>query len=402
LKVLHVITESNLGGAQLNTLLTVRGLVQHGYEVHLACGPEGPGESLALAREAGRSGVIVHVVNSLARPISPLRDLPAFAAIARLMAREEFDIVHTHSFKAGVIGRLAAWLMGVPRIVHTFHGVPFNTSTPCARTRLCFFIERIMCLFCHQLVSVGATLRDELIAHRVARPDKIQTIHSGVDFSMLAPYLHEKVERPFDGLPPDARAVGFVGRLSRQKAPDVLLEAFEIVKHEAPDAHLVFVGEGPMRRDLEDAASRKVLSDSVHLLGERPDVPRLLASMTLFALPSRWEGVGRALTEAMYMKLPVVATGVNGSSELVIDGSTALIARVDDPAHLAAKILALLNDPARAAKLGEAAHRKVREMMSAEAMVRDTILLYEKLTSGSLYETTQGERRVRHLWQTEP
>jgi len=401
MKVLHVITESNLGGAQRNTLLTMQGLVQHGCEVHLACGLEGPGEALALAREAERRGIRVHVMRTLMRPVSPLHDLLAFATLARLIIREEYDIVHTHSFKGGAIGRPAAWILGVPRILHTFHGVPFDTRTRGCKTRLCFLLERLMCLFCHRLVSVGAALRDELIDQRVAKPEKITTIHSGVDFSQLSPYL-EKPPVSLEGVPPGSRIVGFVGRLAQQKAPDVLLEAFELVKQQAPDAHLVFVGDGPMRQELEDAACRKVLSDSVHLLGERPDVPQLLRSMTVFALPSRWEGVGRALTEAMYMKLPVVSTGVNGSSELVQDGATALVARVDDPADLADKILALLNDPARGAALGEAAHRKVKHLMAAETMVRKTLLLYEELTAGSRLPKRQGEHRVRHLWQTEP
>ena len=404
MKVLHVITESNLGGAQRNTLLSIRGLASRGCEVHLACGPYGPGDATALIREAEASGIKVWTIRSLVRRIDPRHDAAAALALARLLRREKYDVVHTHSTKAGMLGRAAAWLCRVPVIIHTFHGVPFDTRRDNWKTRLCFISERFFCLFCHKLVSVGEVLRGELIAHRVAKPGKIETIRSGVDFATLdAPADRAAVRREL-GLPERARVIGFVGRLAEQKAPDVLLDAFALVRKALPDAHLVLVGEGPLHDQLAAAAARLHLSGCVHLLGERADVPRVMAALDLFALPSRWEGVGRALTEAMYMKLPVVSTGVNGVPELVQDEVTGLIIKGDDPADAAEKIVRLLTDTELARALGLAAHDRVKSLMSSETMVEAIMNLYRKLAHQDAVEpeASQGGKHVWDMRQAKP
>ena len=407
MKILHVITESNLGGAQRNTLLTIRGLAELGCEVHLACGAYGPGDATALVREAEESGIKVWQITSLARPVNLKRDLAASFALARLLRREKYDVVHTHSTKAGMIGRVVAWLCRTPVIIHTFHGVPFDTRRENWKTRLCFIAERFFCLFCHRLVSVGDVLRGELIEHRVARAAKIVTIHSGVDFSSLEPGSLDAAADPQAirrelGLPEGAKVVGFVGRLAEQKAPDILLTAFALVRKQVPAAHLLMIGEGPLHGRLAAQVHGQGLEGCVHLLGERSDVPRLLAAMHVFALPSRWEGVGRSLTEAMYMRLPAVTTGVNGVPELVQDRETGLIIKGDDPADAAEKIVMLLGDPGLARTLGQAAHEKVKNLMSAEVMVDQTMKLYSELAQQlSLPRKTQGGKQrvwnMRHV-----
>jgi len=394
LKILHVITESNLGGAQRNTLLTIRGLVQRGFDVHLVCGPYGPGDATALIREAALCGATVRPMPSLVRPIKPLTDLRALRELYSLMRRERYDVVHTHSTKAGMLGRVAAWLARVPVIIHTFHGVPFDTRRPSWKTKMCFATERFFCRFCHSLVSVGETLRRELVENRVAAPDRIVTVHSGVDFSLLNPSQDPSPVRRELGLPEHAPVIGFVGRLAEQKAPEVLLEAFAIVAAKLPEARLVYVGEGPLHDAVCEQAQRLGLAARVHLLGERGDVPWLLAAMDVFALPSRWEGVGRALTEAMYMKRPVLSTGVNGVPELVQDGVTGVIVKGDDPQDLARKLLIVLQDSAAARSLGQAAHERVKELMSAETMVEKTVALYRNLSGERPLETSRSKACV--------
>jgi len=380
MKILHVITESNLGGAQRNTLLTIKGLLRRGFEVHVACGPYGPGDCEALPREAAACGATVHIIRSLVRNINPVKDTAALVALAKLLVRGKYDVVHTHSTKAGMLGRLAARALGVPIVVHTFHGVPFDTRRDNWKTFMCFAAERFFSRFCDKLVSVGEVLRQELIRHKAASAEKIETIRSGVDFPELDAPLDKLTARRRLGLPDGAPVVGFVGRLAQQKAPEVLMQAFAAVKSALPDARLVYVGEGPLRSELETMAADTGLEHCVHLLGERADVPQILPAFDVFALPSRWEGIGRALTEAMYLGLPVVCTGVNGVPELVKHEVTGLIAQVDNPAEIADRILEVLTDGVKARRLGDAAHRIVRELMSADAMVDSIIELYERLS----------------------
>jgi glycosyltransferase involved in cell wall biosynthesis len=326
--------------------------------------------------------------------------------LVRLITRHHFDVVHTHSFKGGLLNRLAARLAGIPAIVHTFHGVPFDTSTNGWKTRLCFLSERLQCLLCNRLVSVGEVLRQELIDHSVARPGKIVTIRSSVDFSTLRGVAPGGI-RSEAGVPPDAPLVGFVGRLAPQKAPEVLVRAFACVKQSISNAHLMIVGEGPLRPTVENEARQLGVDDSLHLLGERQDVPRLLAAMDVFALPSRWEGVGRALTEAMYMKLPVVCTGVNGVPELVKHGLTGRLATGTSEniaQSMAENIITVLKNPRHAQQLGAAAHRQVKHVMSASTMVQDIVKLYTKLAASDNTQASishQGGNCVRHMRQAE-
>jgi len=388
MKVLHVITESNLGGAQRNTLLTVKGLIRRGFDVHVACGPHGPGDAEALPREATACGATVHRISSLVRRINPVMDAAAFAALARLLIRGRYDVVHTHSTKAGMLGRLAARALHVPMVVHTFHGVPFDTRGNGWKTRSCFAVERFFSRFCDRLVSVGGVLGEELMRRKAAPAEKIETIRSGVDFSELDNPPSKPSARRRLNLPDSVPVVGFVGRLAQQKAPEVLMQAFVTVKSVFADARLVLVGEGPLRSQLERMAVQTGLDGCVHILGERGDVPQILPAFDVFALPSRWEGIGRALTEAMYLKLPVVCTGVNGVPELVKHEATGLIVQVDNPAEIANGILDVLTDSVKARRLGDAAHRIVRDLMSADAMIDAIIELYERLS----YEGIMGHK----------
>jgi len=372
--IAHVITESEpFGGAQRNTLLSLEGLKREGYEVELICGPGG-----RLVGAARAIGVAVHEILDLVREVAPLHDLRAFLALFRLMRARNYEVVHTHSTKAGLLGRVAAWCAGVPIVVHTFHGVPFRMQRD-TRTFAYSAVERLAALVTHRVVCVGEAFRQELAGWGVAPPHKLVTIYSGIDFSSCRPRRPAAELKRDLGLERAWPVIGSVGRLTQQKAQYDLIDAVALLASRYPRIVLLLVGEGPLRARLERQIRERDLAPRVRLLGERDDIADLLGVFDVFAMSSLWEGVGRALTEAMYARLPVVATAVDGVVELILDDETGLLVPPRSPATLAAAIERLVSEPERATRLGANARAKAAELMDGRSMVAALVALYEEL-----------------------
>jgi glycosyltransferase involved in cell wall biosynthesis len=373
-KIVHVITESvPYGGAQRNTFLTVKGLAGDGYDVELICGPGGP-----LVDEARAAGVPVHVMDDLVRPVHPLKDCRALWQLYRTFRSRRYGIVHTHSVKAGLLGRLAAWCAGVPVIIHTLHGVPFRITDD-FKSRFYIVYERLLGLITRSFICVGEALRQEISAWKIAPEEKLVTIYSGIDFSSYAPKRTPGEIRRALGLQEAWPIVGCIGRLSEQKAQDYLVEAVALLRGKYPRIHLLLVGEGGLRPRLEQKIAEFGAAGHVSLLGERDDIADLLDIFDVYAMASRWEGVGRALTEAMHAALPVVATPVNGVVELIAHEQTGLLVPVENPRALADGLARLASDPEFARRLGANARERARELMGSERMVRAIEDLYGKL-----------------------
>jgi len=383
-RIAHVITESTpFGGAQRNTLLTLGGLVQAGYEAELLCGPGGP-----LIEEARAIAVPVHVIPDLIRPIDLLKDWRAYRHLHALFGRRRYDIVHTHSTKAGLLGRLAARRAGVPVVVHTVHGVPFELKRD-LKTRLYIGLERLAASVTDCLVCVGETLRQEQIAMGIAPPAKLVTIYSGIDFSTYVPQRSALEQKHQLGLEEAWPIVGNIGRLSQQKAQYDLIEAVARLREKYPRIRLLLVGEGELRPALERQIERRQLASQVSLLGERQDIADLLNIFDVYAASSRWEGVGRALSEAMYWGLPIVTTPVNGVKELIVHEQTGLHVPPGAPGALADAIDRLLSEHTLAKQLGVQAQAKVREIMDSQQMIRAIEALYRQLTRKNMPQTAR-------------
>jgi len=374
-RIAHVITNADsFGGAQRNTLLTLTGLVRDGYEAELVCGPGG-----RLIEEARANGIPVRVVPDLVRQIDPVKDCRALFMLSKLFRSREYAIVHTHSTKGGVLGRLAAWLAQVPVIVHTVHGVPFEMNGD-IKSRIYIGMERAMGALTDRLVCVGKELCREVGEWKIAPNEKLVTIYSGIDFSSYVaqkPALAVKGELRMEDAWP---IVGCIGRLSQQKAQHYLLEAIALLKENYPNITLLLVGEGPLRPLLEKQIQAFGLSTHIRLLGQRDDVADLLQTFDIYAMSSRWEGVGRALTEAMHCARPIVATAVNGVTEVIVDGETGLCVPPHDPTALAAAINRLARDPQLAGRLAANAQRKATDLMDGRQMVLAIEELYGRLT----------------------
>jgi glycosyltransferase involved in cell wall biosynthesis len=380
-RIAHVITNpESYGGAQLNTLLTLKGLVRDGYEVELICGP-----GKRLIREARAISVQVHVIPNLVRQVDPLKDTSAFLHLYRLFRSGEYQIVHTHSSKGGFLGRLAAWWAGVPVIIHTNHSLPFETDRN-LRSKFYIALERLTGSVTDSLVCVGEVLRQEAATWKIVPTQKLITIYSGIDFSSYVPEhtaLAMKHELGLEGAWP---IVGCIGRLCKQKAQHYLVEAVAPLTDKYPQIKLLLVGEGELRPLLEKQIEEMGLSSKVSLLGEREDIADLLNIFDIYAMSSRWEGVGRALTEAMYWGLPTVATAVNGVKELILHEETGLLVPPHDPKALADAMDRLVSHLELAKRLGSNAQRKARELMGSEQMIMAIEDLYAKLTGSEFFK----------------
>jgi glycosyltransferase involved in cell wall biosynthesis len=371
-RVLHVITHLDNGGAQANTLLSVAGLDRSRYRVDLASGPG------VLQDQAAASADRLVVLPYFRRSLYSLGDLRATVALWQLVGT--YDVVHTHGSKAGVIGRLAARLRGVPAVVHTVHGFPVHDYMPRLKRHLLLGLERLAARCADRIVCVCHANATEALALGVARPEQLRVVVSGVPSGLVRSGRGDAVRAEL-GIPADAPVVGTVTRLMEQKAPLNFVAAARRMTATHPEVHVVMVGDGPLRDRVAAAAAG---IPRLHLLGYRTDVPDVLAMLDVVAFSSLWEGLGRALTEAVLAAKPVVATAVNGVPDLVVDGETGYLTTAGRPDELADRILDLLARPDRGAAMGLAGASRVAGRYDMEEMVAGLDAVYQEVL---------GERR---------
>jgi glycosyltransferase involved in cell wall biosynthesis len=365
-RVLHVITHLGRGGATDNTLLTVAGLDRSRYRVDLAAGP---GELEAKARAAAdRLFLLPGLVRALGRPA----DLRAAAVLWRLVAG--YDIVHTHTSKAGVLGRFAARARRVPVVVHTIHAFPVHPGMPWPARRALLAVERRATRCADRVIAVCDANAREALTLGIATPEQLAVVVSGVPAAAFVAGDRAR-GRAALGLPEDAPVVATVTRFMEQKAPlDFVAAARRIVAAD-PAAHVLVVGDGPLRPEVERAATGE---PRIRLLGYRDDVPDLLAASDVLAFSSLWEGLGRALTEAVLAAKPIVATAVNGVPDLVVDGTNGSLVPPGRPDVLAEQTLALLGLPDRGASLGAAGAARIAGRFDIAEMVAGIDALYRE------------------------
>lgn len=372
-KVLHIITELVVGGAQDNTLLMVEKHNKKRFKVMLASSSGGE-----LEDRVKNSQAKVVFFKYLQREINIYKDCLAFIEIFKHIKKNKYDIVHTHSSKAGILGRLAAKLAGVPIIIHTIHSFPFHDYMSSVRRRFYIFLEKLAAIFTDKLITVSNLNKNKAIKCGIANPSKFVTVYSGIDLHKFNVNIDIKGKKRELNIPLDIPIVGMIGRLSPQKAPQYFIKAAAQVAKIIPEAKFLLVGDGILRKELENLANELHASPSIIFMGTRSDVPEILSLLDVFALSSLWEGLGRALTEAMIMGIPVVATDVDGVPELVKNGETGLLVPPKNSSALAQAIITLLKDRKRAKEMGEAARKRVVPIFSAELMVKKIEDIYEE------------------------
>jgi glycosyltransferase involved in cell wall biosynthesis len=326
------------------------------------------------AEEAG-----LHVVRlrkmGRGRRVYPWADVDALRELVEYLEAGDFDIVHTHAGRAGAIGRVAAHRLGRSAIVHTLHGFPFNEfQSPLARFPV-RAIERRLGRITDYFLTDGTFVASEAVRQKIAQPERIRAVISPVDVVAPVSEASRRAARRALGIPEDAKVVGTAARLAVQKAPLDMVRAFAALRR--PDVYFVWLGGGDLRGKTERLIEAEGLTSRFMLLGDRSDVADLLPAFDLLALSSLWEGLPCSVVEAMMCGIPVVATAVNSVPEVVVSGKTGLVARPDDPASLTRALAYMLDHPAHAARMAEAAQDQIRHQFRPELMGEELMEVYE-------------------------
>ncbi len=381
MKICHIITRLIVGGAQENTLLTCAGLAERGHEVSLLTGPDAGPEGSLLA-EAGQSSYRLIVVPSLHRALRPFADWRGRRDMTHVIRELNPQIVHTHSSKAGILGRLAARDAGVPVIVHTIHGMSFNRTQPFYVRRFYAALERYCAKFTVKLIGVAEAMAQQSVAAGIAEAEKFVTVYSGMRTDWYQPSRDDRaaVRRQW-GVNPDDIVVGTVARLFTNKGYEVLIPAMREALRRLPKLFFVWVGDGAMRAVYERRLEQAGICRRVHLTGLVPPdrVAELLVGMDMLVHASQWEGLPRAAVQALLMEKPVIAFDIDGTGEVVIPGRTGVLVPLNDVSRLAAAITELATDPTKREQFGRAGRGECLRRFDHRLMVEQLEKLYQEL-----------------------
>lgn len=402
-RVLHIITRQDKGGSAENTLLTVLGLNKEKYDVTLIKGSTLESDMSGEERSANEkdlkraedSGVNIITVDELVRRISPLNDLKAFIKLFSIIKKGKYHIIHTHTSKAGILGRWAAWLCRfgkltkTPVIIHTPHGHIFYGYYGKFVTWIFKIIERITGLITDRIITLTDKEKQEHIDFKIAPPEKFVTIHSGVEikrFLEITPEDTKGIKKELN-ISDGYLVVGTVGRLVEVKGHKYFIQAAHKIINSLQSSVLslqsykgikfIIVGDGPLMSDLKNEANSLGILDSVIFTGWRNDVPAIISAFDIFVLPSLNEGMGKVLVEAMLLRKPIVASSVGGIPDLIRDGENGILINSASSNELAEAILELLKSEEKRKKMGEKG-RVIAEFYSDRKMVEKIEGLYDE------------------------
>ena len=381
MRVTHVITRLIVGGAQENTVASVLGLRQKaGLEVDLIAGPtRGPEGSLEPAL-AGCSALLT-IVPELVRPLHPWKDARAWQKLTGLFRARQPQLVHTHSGKAGVLGRLAAARAGVPIILHTIHGPSFGSFQGWSANALFRSAERYAARVTTHFVTVAEAMKRQYLAAGIGRPDQYTKIFSGFALEPFLDSTNDLQLRARLGLAPDDIVIGKIARLFKLKGHDDLFAIAPALVRKCPRVKFLLVGDGPWRGRLESRARSLGLEKHVIFTGlvAPSAVPPIVGVMDLLVHLSLREGLPRALPQALAAARPVVAYDADGANEVCLENETGFLVAPGDLPGLSERLLRLAQDPALRQRLGYRGQRFVQERFGVQHMVDDLYQLYLRL-----------------------
>lgn len=368
--VLHPITRLIVGGAQENTMFTACLLDTSRYQVEVISGPQTGSEGSLIGEVRARS-IPLTINTHLRRQVNPYHDLICLLQLFLFIRRGKYTIVHTHSSKAGILGRLAAKLAGTPIVIHTVHGWSFHEHMHPAVQKMYIFLERWCAHFTDTLIAVAQKDIEKGLKYGIGRPEQYRLIRSAIPLDEFDPArVDREAIRAELGIPRHAIVLGNVGRFSAQKNPLDWVRVAGRVSQTLPECRFLLVGNGPLLHEVKNALADEGIIDRTILTGLRRDVPRLMAAMDVFLLTSLWEGLPRVIPQAMAMGLPVIANAVDGSAEAIVPGETGHLCPPGALDEMANRCVELLDDPAKREAMG----RKGKEYASREYDVRQMVM----------------------------
>ena len=397
IRVLHIITRMIVGGAQENTLLSVVGLdAMPEYEVTFLSGIDKgrEGELLTQARETTR----LIVLPEMGRSINPIFDLVTFWKLYKLIKAGRYHIVHTHASKAGVLGRLAAWLAGTPIIVHTLHSLVFHDYQPWIVNRTWWLAKKICAPVTDFFISVSEVISEKAIDAGIAKPEKFRTIYSGMelDWFLNAKFDAEKVRKEF-GIPLDVPVVGKIARLFPLKGHDQLMDAAPEIVKRIPNVRFFLIGDGILLEHLQERAKEYGIFDNFVFAGliDRTRIPEMISAMDVVVHTSLREGLARVLPQALAMGKPCVSFDIDGAREVVINDKTGYLVEAFDSVGLADGVVRLLENEELRRQFGDNGRRHVDPNFRAEKMVTDISEVYQMLLIQHSDRITAFDRKTR-------
>jgi glycosyltransferase involved in cell wall biosynthesis len=391
IRVVHIITRLILGGAQENTLLTLEGLKKRAYyDVTLLTGPAlGPEGS--LTKEAKRRGIKPVIIPPLRRNIHPWLDLKSLILLYKLIKKENYDIVHTHSTKAGILARIAAKIAGVPIIIHTIHGLPFFPYQHKFMNFGAVNLERLVAPFTDKIITVCDNMAKKAHKAKVAPMKKFFTIYSGMELDEFLKVKENKNLKKNLGIKENEIVIGKIARLFELKGHRFLLKSAKEVIEQFPQTKFLLVGNGNLRDKLEQQAIDLGIKDKIIFAGlvPREKIPQYISIMDIVVHVSLREGLARAIPQALACGKPVVAFNIDGAEEVIENGKTGFL--INPPfipeekwncyntQQLTSCIIKLLKDKNLRDKMGKEGKKKVEPIFRAEYMVESMDNLYKKL-----------------------
>jgi len=374
-RIIHLQVLPILSGVQKSMLDIISRLDPNKYDITVLCQTEGD-----LTQALKQKNIRFITLPELKREINPYYDLLAFLKLYKLLKHGKYDLVHTHSSKPGIIGRLAAKAAGIKCIVHTVQGFAFHEHSSNMQIFLVGLLEKLAGMASHKVIFVNSKDRDVASKMKLVANHKMVTIHNGVDLNQCNSANGVKNG---NGIKKNGAMVGMVARLWEQKAPQDYIASIPKVVAKIPDAKFLVIGDGPLETELKKMSAKLGIEKNVQFLGWRQDINDLLKVIDVVVLPSLWEGLPVAILEAMALSKPIVATNIKGNNELVVHGETGYLVKPGNPEEISSYVLKLLNDQPLAKKMGRLGYSRVKEKFALNKIVEQTSSLYENLLNSN-------------------
>ena len=381
IRVLHVITRLVRGGADENTVHTVYGLDPTKYRIDLAYGADSEAGHM-ISKET--ANVRHFEIPELQRRINTISDLRALWRLYRIILRNRYHIVHTHTAKAGLLGRIAAFCARTPVIIHSLHGTTFGPFVPFPLRELFVLMERLSAAMTDCIVSVGEDLKERYLSRKIGHSSKYTVIRSGMHLASFAESgemseSEKAALRESLGLDADALVIGNISRIEPRKGHEYFVKSALSILEQRPSAKFLIVGDGESRPVIDKLVKHLGLSESVFFTGFRRDVARIISIIDIVALTSLWEGLPRVLVQACAVGKPVVCFDVEGASEVIREGENGFIVPARDVDTFASRMVWLLDHRVAAARMGIAGKKMVNEEWNVSTMIARFEELYAQL-----------------------